>query len=182
MILTRKKILIAGFIFIILVSFIFLLTKGNPKNSPTYTIKTVNKDTGQNITTDPNQKPENYNGNNIVTVLGEDKLVSSGMTSSQITLFNKLIANFINNQLGHKYNQTAILNNGYNNSINNITAKMRLGNSDILVNLSITYANLYDIRIMIDYNNNPAYTYDSGTQTAQPPSNVNNPHAIPNTL
>ena len=182
MIFTRKKILIAVFIFIVLIFLLFLVIKGNPKNSPTYTVKTVNKDTGQTITTDPNQKPENYNGSNIVTVLGEDKLINSGMTTSQLSLFNQLVTTYINNQLGHKYSQTAILNNGYNGSINNITSKMRLGNSEILVNLSITYANLYDIRIMIDYNNDPTYKYDSGTQTAQPPSNVNNPHAIPNTL
>jgi len=180
--LTRRNVVIAGALFLIIPLALVLIFTNNPKKSPTYTIKTINKDTGQTIITDPNQSPEQNKGSGNVTVLGTDKLINSGMTSSQLTLFNKLINDYINIQLGKKYSQVAILNNGYKSDGNNITAQMRLGTSSNLVNLSVKYTDLYNIQVKISYNNDKYYLYDSGIQAAKPPSNVNNPHARPNNL
>ena len=174
--ITKGKILtIVIIIFIFIIGLIFLGIN-NHKKSPSYSVKTVNKDTGQTIITYPNKPKENSSG--YVTILGTDKLISSGFTTSQLNLFNKLITDYVNKQLSGTYNQVAILNNGYTSDGNNIAAKMRLGDSNILLDLKIKYPDLYKIQILLNSSdNNSLYSYDSGIQTSAPPSNVNNPNA-----
>ncbi len=174
--ITRNKLILFGIVIFIFIIGIIQFSISNNKKSPSYSIKTVNKDTGQTIITYPNKPTENTNG--YVTILGTDKLINSGLTSSQLILFNKLITDYINKQLSSKYNQVAVLNDGYSSDGNNITSKIRLGNSNILLDLKIKYPDLYKIQIMLSSNdNNNYYDYDSGVQTTTPPSNVNNPNA-----
>ncbi len=131
----------------------------------------VNKDTGQTIIKTPNQTPENGGGTNQVTTLGTNKFLEAGMTTAQFNLATQILTTYVHQQLHSQYQQVAILNDGFKSTGNNIYAKMRLGNSSILVNLNINFYNLYTVDLKVTGpNNSTTYNYDSGAQTApQPP-------------
>ena len=138
------------------------------RHSVLYEQVTINKDTGQNVINTPNQKPENGSGAKQVSVIGSGKFITTaGMTVGQTTLAESLIENYVINQLGGQYSQVSILNNGFKSSGNQLSSQIRLGNSNILLNLTINYSNLTNVEVIISSpTNNTYYHYDSGTQQA----------------
>lgn len=143
----------------------------NQHRSPAYQTVTTNKDTGQTIISDPNQAPENFGGGSYVTILGANKLLNVGMNQAEFTLAENLITSYINRQLKRQYTQVAILNDGFTISGTTISAKMRLGTSDKLLNLKITFRQLQYVQVKIsDPAGNSHYSYDSGVQQTPPPS------------
>lgn len=168
----QRLLLIIGIFLLILGWAAYTIYK--ERTSPQYEQVYKNPDTGQTIINTPNQTPETGGTKNYVIVLGANKFIPSGMTTSQLFLTNSLITNYVNKNLGHRYSQVAVLNSGYHSTGNKITAKMRLGNSGILINITILYQQLVQVRVEMSYNNNPFYSYDSGWQTAKQTSSINN--------
>jgi hypothetical protein len=126
---------------------------------------TINKDTGQTIINMPNQKPENGSGVKQVAVLGSSKFITAGMTEAQLALAENIIATYVNSQLHGQYTQVSILNAGFKSTGNQLSAKMRLGSSSILLNLVINYSDLTNVEVIISSSsNNVYYHYDSGAQ------------------
>lgn len=155
-------------LFLVILSVLFLLFMftGVFRNSGRQQkIITKNKDTGQTIITDPGVTPET-GGNQVFVVLGADKLINSGFTQTQLTFAEQLINTGVDSLSSKKYTQVAILNKGYKGAGNQITAKLRLGESSTLVDLGITYHDLTYVRVTIT-DPSTHKTYDSGDQ--QPP-------------
>ena len=160
-----KKILVVCVVLILLV--VYLVVSANKRHrSALYEQISVNKDTGQTIINTPNQTAEKGGNSNQVTALGSNKFLAAGMTEAQFSLTTQLLTNYVNQNLHSKYQQVAILNSGFKSTGNNIYAKMRLGNSNILLNLNINYYNLTVVDLKVtDPAGDNAYSYDSGPQT-----------------
>lgn len=172
--MTRSRRLIISIVVVVFVLIILLIGISIYKqhHGALYEKISVNKDTGQTIIDTPNQTPEKGGTNNQVTTLGTNKFLEAGMTTAQFTLTTQLLTAYVHQQLHSQYQQVTILNDGFKSTLNNIYARMRLGNSNILVSLDTNYYNLYmvDLKITGPSGTGTTYNYDSGTQTAPQPA------------
>lgn len=161
----RNKLLIIIGVIILIAIIYSLVTNKQNNNNVGKAVITVNKGTGQTIITDPNQTPETYGSNQNVTILGANKLMPAGMTEPQLLLVGTLLKNYVNNQLQRKYTQVSILNDGFTNTNTQITAKLLLGNSQDILNMTILYPSFSSLELIISSDTNGAlYNYDSGLQ------------------
>jgi hypothetical protein len=155
--------------FLVLLVFVFRNHKVNVTTKTNKVIKTVmvvNKDTGQTLVTDSGQTPESYNSSSYVTILGLNKLAPAGMTISQVQLVSSILTNYININLKRQYTQASILNSGFTSTSSSLSAQLKLGNSQTIVNLNIDYQNPSDIEVIISGGTNGTYyDYNSGEQT-----------------
>lgn len=160
----RRKLLVISVLGLILVMTYFIKNHEQTK-SPLYKQLSINPDTGQQIITTPNQSAEGGGVTGYVTILGANKLITAGMTQSQLLLSEHLLTIYVNSQLHAKYKQVAILNSGFSYTGNYLSSKLRLGNSSILLPLAIKYQNLNQINMTISTPNN-SYYYTSGWLSA----------------
>ena len=169
---TRRILFAVGLVALVVLVILFHIYEVH--RSPTYYKTSVNKDTGQTVVTDPNQGPEMYDSQ-YVTILGTDKFISAGMTEDQLNLTNSLVTNYINHQLKRAYTQVAFLNDGFSFNGSDIKSQMRLGNSNLLLSVDITYASFSEIEIKITSSfNSSTYNYDSGHQLVASPTPLSN--------
>ena len=161
----NKYFIYVSIVVLIIIGFgLFRYFKSGPDGDKA--VVTINKDTGQTIIDYPNQGPQTYGSSNYVVILGANKLIPAGMTDNQFNSVEGFITNYINFQLKRKYTQVSILNDGFRSTTTSISAKLRLGNSQTLLNLTILYPTITQDEVKISSTPaNPYYTYDSGLQT-----------------
>lgn len=162
-----KLIIYFSVIAVFIICLVFYEANKSSKN-PIRTVITVNKDTGQTIISDPGQGPQTYGSSNYVIILGANKLMPAGMTEDQFNLAENLITSYVNSQLKRQFTQVSILNSGFTNTSASLSGKLRLGDSQTVLNLSILYPNFMNVEVKISSStDNPYYSYDSGIQTVQ---------------
>jgi hypothetical protein len=173
--INRRNVLIEIGIALVILIIVFISLYFTNK-SPSKLVVSINKDTGQTIIDAPNQQPEDGGGNDVVTILGDGKFITYGMTDAQFVLAKQLITNYVNGQLGRKYTQVSILNAGFLSTGTEDSAKMRLGTSSTLLDLNISYTDLVNVDVTIkDPNGNSTYYYTSGEQTVSQATTSPNP-------
>jgi len=153
-------VIIACFVFItILAGFVII----RQRHSPSYIQKTVDKDTGEVIYNEPNKTKEVQSNPDNLVILGSPQLIGAGLTQDQYQLTKQAFISFSKQNLQNKYTTLKILTSDFKKEQNNIYAKLRLGESDTVLDLSINYRDLKFVQVRIsDPKGNKTYSFDSG--------------------
>ena len=123
---------------------------------------TVDKDTGDQITVDPNLGPQTEE-TQPVTILGLEALINAGALDEQINFFKDQLNTFSSNRLHNKYTTITIRPQDLVTNDGVTTTSIRLGQTDDILPVTITAKNTGETQIIItDPSNKFGGTFDSG--------------------
>lgn len=168
MILTRKKIIIASILLILVVLgmwALFLTTRTEPPKDAYIEDAisfTVDKDTGERLTNDPNLSGQTEEAS-AVTVLGVEELVRLRIVDKQIDFAKEKIRAFSKERLGDKFATITIRPQGLTYENNILVTTIRLGQGDELLPILFTASPFGETRLVInDPENKYGGIYDTG--------------------
>lgn len=163
----NKRIFGIVAILAVIVFVIFAIVSNRQK--PSYTESVIDKDTGETLYTDPNKTPEQYGLNKEPILLGTSVLFDNGVTQAQFAKAREALNTYSSKNLHNKYPLLKILPAYVQANTGIITTKLRLGDTDQLVDISFKFANLETIQIIIDDpSGKQGGNYDSGTLVVTP--------------
>lgn len=169
-----RLLLIGAAVVLALVAILFTVQQ---RKSPGYVKIIRDKDTGETIYDEPNKTPESaLTGSKEVLVLGGEALLEAGMTQQQFTLTRDALVKYGSETLKKKYSVLKILPTGFQSSQNNISANLKLGESDKVVRLTVKYYDLYYVEVTIkDPAGDSTYNFDSNQVDINQPEIVEPP-------
>lgn len=159
-----KKLLVIIGGAILVIGAIVVLVIINQRQSPGYTEVTVDQDTGEVYTDFPNRAPETEgSGSSSVIIGGGSLLLDNGFTQDQYNLVANNLLRVAQERLGGEYSRITFRPSDLKLEQNKLSTTLRLGDSDILLPISIKYYELYKVQIFItDRDNVLGGDYDSG--------------------
>jgi len=168
--MTRKTIVIILAILFGLAAIGFFAKNSQRKNSPEYTVKHVNKDTGEVVYSTPNITPEKQSQNPFGLILyGTEQIINAGATQAQFAKFRELLNNYSSSVLGNKYNSLTLIPNGLKSKDGQISGRLRLGEGSNIVKIQIKLSGLVKVRVIItDDTGQNGGSYDSGVKRVDP--------------
>ena len=132
------------------------------KQSPLYTTKLVDKDTGQILYSQPNQKPEG-NATSYIFIFGSDVLLKNGATQAQFQLIQQALTSYSKTNLANKYQTLTIIPKTFVANGGTLSGQLRLGETSNIVNFAIKLSQLKYVEVSIqDMSNQNGGNYDSG--------------------
>lgn len=163
-----KRLIIGVGVFIVILALVGTLLFGRNKK-PDYTVEKRDRDTGEVVLHEPNKTPEVSDGSWTLTILGVSALQSNGATSEQIGLVRDALQDYVHTKLADKYDTLKFLTATYTREGNEVKGKIRLADTSITVDTTITLTNLRDVRVVIkDTSGKAGGDYDSGPLTSKP--------------
>lgn len=122
---------------------------------------TIDKDTGEQITKDPNLGPQS-DETRAVTILGLEPVVQAGALGEQIDFIKDAINRFAKENLNNKYSTITVRPQNLVASDGVITTSIRLGQSDEILPITITAKNTGETQVVIsDPSNKYGGSFDS---------------------
>lgn len=167
-----RRFLILGLIGVgILVLAIGLLLHSSNKKSAFYTQTVTDSCTGQTYTITPNQGPEKFNASNPSVLVGGAPILDSGATQAQYQKIQDALSQYLKVSLRGRYESLTVAPNTIEATSGSglITAKLCLGMSNNMVDMSIKLTNLQYVQVSIkDYSGKNGGDYDSGQLMVDP--------------
>lgn len=163
----RKLLTISGLILLVLTIVIVGITsiiERNKKADPSYTVKTVNKDTGEVLYSTPNRTPEKGSQKSSeLIIFGSYLIRENGATQAQFSKVKDLLGEYSQKNLRNRYDSLTIIPEGFNANSGRLEGQMRLGDTSKLVQLTIDVTKLTYVQVVIkDTTGQNGSSYDSG--------------------
>lgn len=162
---TLAIILVLVFVVVPVIVFILYLLFWQPKSPEVVLTQYTDKDTGEVIDSYSNIYPEKY-GNSSINILGLVKLNQDTYSREQFLFIKDSIVQYGTENLKGKYSLLVVLPEPYVNNGGNITTRLRLGEGDESVPITVTALSSGETRVVItDPENKYGGSYDSGVFT-----------------
>ncbi len=158
-----KKVI---FLFACLVIVLILIIVLTQRQSTGYVAKTVNKDTGEVIYTEPNKTPERDQAGNKPLILGSYLLLDNGMTQAQFAVTKKILWEFSEKSLNNVYSELTLIPDGFSYSNNTMKTRLRLGQTGTLYTIEITVSELLYVEVKISDPETKTEVFSSGKRAA----------------
>lgn len=173
----KKILLFVGgvIVVVIVIAAIFLM---NQRRSADYSEVTIDQDTGEAYVEFPNRAPETEgSGGDAVIIGGGSLLLDNGFTQNQYNLVANSLLQMSRERLSNEYSRITFRPSDVKIEQNKLSTTIRLGNSDILLPISIKFYELTKAEVHVsDRNNVLGGDYDSGVLDIQPVLNEEEYH------
>lgn len=169
--LTPKKMALIAIIVVLVISMIAFIIIRNQQQSPNRMERTTDQDTGEIYTSYPNRSPETSGDSSATSVIigGGTLLLDNGFTQDQYNLVATELKKISAERFSDKYARITFRPSDLKLEQNKLSTTIRLGDTDILLPISIKYYELTKVEIHInDRDNALGGDYDSGVLDAQP--------------
>lgn len=154
----RKVLILAGtFIVIGVVGLGIYLQRHDPE----YTKSFKDRDTGEIVSYQPNKTPEQQAAESLI-VLGSASLFDNGATQDQYQIAKTALTEYASSNLKNRYLSVTLIPASISGKAGKIKGKLRLGQTDILLDIQIQLRDLYQARVVISDPTGQYGGYDSG--------------------